>query len=211
MKRYSSETSTKTLEASGLFVGTPVVPTMAAEGRSLFRLNAVDRRGRKIEPAVLEAAEGIYSRAFEHGLRLLGDPAVVTTALEEVAAIVSRAVRTKVPRGDPVQVRDLRAYLFRAFLRHVNHLKRKEVLVVGLSETARKSEPPWADASRELSNKILLDEVLAQCDFIAQDMAWRRMQGFSWEEVGKVHGLSAHAAEARFSHALQQARERLKI
>src|SRR6266702_2864625 len=153
MKRYSSETSTKTLEASGVFVGTPVVPTMAAEGRSLFRLNAVDRRGRKIEPAVLEAAEGIYSRAFEHGLRLLGDPAVVTTALEEVAAIVSRA----------------------------------------------------------LSNKILLDEVLAQCDFIAQDMAWRRMQGFSWEEVGKVHGLSAHAAEARFSHALQQARERLKI
>ncbi len=199
MKHYSSETSTKTLEASGLFVGTPVVPTMAAEGRSLFRLNAVDRRGRKIEPAVLEAAEGIYSRAFEHGLRLLG------------AAIVSRAVRTKDPRGDPVQVRDLRAYLFRAFLRHVNHLKRKEVLVVGLSETARKSEPPWADASRELSNKILLDEVLAQCDFIAQDMAWRRMQGFSWEEVGKVHGLSAHAAEARFSHALQQARERLKI
>ncbi len=184
---------------------------MAAEGRSLFRLNAVDRRGRKIEPAVLEAAEGIYSRALEHGLRLLGDPAVVTTALEEVAAIVSRAVRTKDPRGDPVQVRDLRAYLFRAFLRHVNHLKRKEVLVVALSETARKSEPSWADASRELSNKILLDEVLAQCDFIAQDMAWRRMQGFSWEEVGKVHGLSAHAAEARFSHALQQARERLKI
>jgi len=110
---------------------------------------------------------------------------VVTTALEEVAAIVSRAVRTKGPRGDPVQVRDLRAYLFRAFLRHVNHLKRKEVLVVGLSETARKSEPPWADASRELSNKILLDEVLAQCDFIAQDMAWRRMQGFSWRKSAR--------------------------
>jgi hypothetical protein len=51
---------------------------MAAEGsRGFFRLNALDRRGRKIEPAVLEAAEGIYSRALEHGLKLLGDPAVV--------------------------------------------------------------------------------------------------------------------------------------
>jgi DNA-directed RNA polymerase specialized sigma24 family protein len=93
----------------------------------------------------------------------------------------------------------------------VNHLKRKELAVVSLSETAEKSEPPWADPSREFENKILLDECLAQCDFIAQDMALRRMQGLSWEEVGKIHGLSAHAAEARFSHALQQARERLKL
>src|SRR5215510_584305 len=69
----------------------PVVSTMAAEGsRSLVRLNAVDRRGRKIEPAVLAAAEAIYPKVLEHGLRLLGDPAVVTTALEEVAARVSR-------------------------------------------------------------------------------------------------------------------------
>jgi len=185
---------------------------MAAEGsRSVFRLNAVDRRGRKIDPSVLAAAEGIYSRALEHGLKLLGDPAVVTTALEEIAATVSRVIKAKDPPGDPAQVRDLRAYMFRAFLRHVNRLKRKELTVVSLSEAGQRSAPPWADPSRQFESKILLDECLAQCDFIAQDMAWRRMQGLSWEEVGKVHGLSAHAAEARFSHALQQARERLKI
>src|SRR5258707_3441600 len=116
MKHYSSETSTKTLEASGLFVGTPVVPTMAAEGRSLFRLNAVDRRGRKIEPAVLEAAEGIYSGAFEYGLRFLGDPAVGTTALEGVVGIGSRAVGAEDTRGDPLHGSDPKAELARAFL-----------------------------------------------------------------------------------------------
>lgn len=185
---------------------------MAAEGsRGVFHLNAVDRRGRKIEPAVLEAAEGIYSRALEHGLKLLGDPAVVTTALEEVAATVSRVIKTKDPPCGPAQVRDLRAYIFRAFLRHVNHLKRKELTLVSLGEVGHMPEPAWADALRELEKKMLLDECLAQCDFIDQDMAWRRMQGLSWEEVGKIHGLSAHAAEARFSRALQQARERLKI
>jgi hypothetical protein len=72
-------------------------------------------------------------------------------------------------------------------------------------------EPPWADPSREFEKKILLEECLAQCGFVVQDMAWRRMQGFSWEEVGEIHGLSAHAAEARFSYALRQARARLKI
>jgi hypothetical protein len=65
---------------------------------------------------VLAAGEGIYPKAFEHGLKLLPDPAMATTALEEVAAMVSRL--------DPMLVRDLRAYLFQAFLRHVNHLKR---------------------------------------------------------------------------------------
>ena len=185
---------------------------MAVEGsRRLVRLSAVDRHGRKIDLAVLAAAEGIYPRALEHGLKLLADPAVVTNALEEVAALVSRVVKTKDPPGGPPQVRDLRAYLFRAFLRHVNELKRKELTVVSLSEAAQNLEPPWADPSRGFENKILLDECLTHCDFIAQDMAWRRMQGFSWEEVGKVHSLSAHAAEARFSHALRQARERLKI
>ena len=136
---------------------------------------------------------------------------MVTTALEEVAATVSRVIKTKDPPRGPGQVRDLRAYMFRAFLRHVNHLKRKELTLVSLSEVGHMSEPAWADALRELENKMLLDECLAQCDFIDQDMAWRRMQGLSWEEVGKIHGLSAHAAEARFSRALQQARERLKI
>ena len=136
---------------------------------------------------------------------------MVTTALEEVAATVSQVLKGKDPPGELAHIRDLRAYMFRAFLRHVNHLKCKELAVVSLSEAGQMSEPPWADPLRELETKMLLDECLAQCDFIAQDMAWRRMQGFSWEEVGKIHGLSAHAAEARFSHALQQARERLKI
>jgi DNA-directed RNA polymerase specialized sigma24 family protein len=185
---------------------------MAAESSSsLFRLNAVDRRGRKIDPAVLAAAEGIYSRALEHGVKLLGDPAVVATALEEVAAVVSRVIKAKDPPGDPLPVRNLPAYLFRAFLRHVNHLKRKELTLVSLNEVAQIPDHPRANPLRELEFKMLLDECLAQFDFVERDMAWRRMQGLSWEEVGKFHGLSAHAAEARFSHALQKVRERLKI
>jgi DNA-directed RNA polymerase specialized sigma24 family protein len=185
---------------------------MAAEGsRSLVRLNAIDRRGRKIEPAVLAAAEGIYTKALEHGVKLLRDPAVVTTVLEEVAATVSSRFAKTIGRPDgPIQIRDLRAYLFEAFLRHVNELKRKELKLVSLNEVSF-SNPAWADPLRQFDDKILLDECLCRCDPVAQDMALRRMQGFSWEEIGALYGLSAHAAEARFSYALHQARERLKI
>jgi DNA-directed RNA polymerase specialized sigma24 family protein len=185
---------------------------MAAEGSGgVFRLNSVDLRGRKIDSAVLAAAEEIYPRALEHGVKLLGDPAAVTTALEEVAATVSLVIKGKDPPGDLARVRNMRAYLFRAFVRHVNRLKRKGLTLVSLSQVAEVADPPWADPLRQFENKILLDECLAQCDFVTQDMAWRRMQKFSWEEIGRIHGLSAHAAEARFSHALKRARERLKI
>jgi DNA-directed RNA polymerase specialized sigma24 family protein len=185
---------------------------MAAEGsRSLVRLNAVDRRGRSIEPAVLEAAEEIYPDALEHGRKLLGDPAVVTNVLEEVAASVSRTARVKNPVGTPMDGRDLRLYLFRAFLNEVNRLKRKEPTFVGLSEAFAVSRPPWADPLRELADKVLLEEFLTHCKPWVQDMALRQLEGFSWDEIGEAYGVSGHAAQARFSHALRQARKRLKI
>lgn len=160
---------------------------------------------------MLEAAEAIYSRALDHGVKLLGDPAVVTTALEEVAANVSRVIETKDPPGDPLPIRDLRLYLFRAFLRQVDRLKRKELAIVSLTNVAQVADPPWANPFEQFENKLLLDECLATCDSVTQDMASRRMGGFTWEEIGRAYELSAHAAEARFSHALRRARKRLKI
>lgn len=65
--------------------------------------------------------------------------------------------------------------------------------------------------SRAFELKMLLDEFLAHCDFMTQDMFWRRLQGFSWEDVGKVHNLSAQAAAARFDEALVRARARLRM
>jgi hypothetical protein len=184
---------------------------MAANGSPLVsRLNPVDRLGRTIDPEVLAAAEEIFPRALEHGLKLLGDSAVIANALEEVAAAVTRVVsRTEAPRGDPAAIKNLPGYVFRAFVRHVNRLKRKQLLLVSSNGDRQASAPRWADPSREFEMKILVDECLAQCDFVAQDMFWRRVQGFSWADIGKIHGLTAHAAEVRFRHALQRAHARL--
>ena len=65
------------------------------------RISPIDRHGKDINPAVIAAAEEVYARALEHGLKLLGDPAVVVDALEQVAAAVSRLVRTEAPSGAP--------------------------------------------------------------------------------------------------------------
>ncbi len=181
---------------------------MAGQFRSkgAFRLSPVDRLGRTIDPAVLTAAEEIGERAIEHAEKILVDPALATDLLEESAAAVSRALRTK-QRRNGIPIRDLHAYLFRAFIRRVNKATRRDLPLA--------DSPPrhlsGSSVSTDLESKILLDEFLMRCDPVTRDMLYRRTQGFSWKEIGKVHGISAHAAEARFSQALQRVRKRLGL
>ena len=89
------------------------------------RVNPVDRRGRIIHPAVLNAAEEIGRRALRHAERQLIDPAVAANLLEEAAATVSRAMSAKAVGQPPIK--DLQSYLFRAFLRRVNKRRKREL------------------------------------------------------------------------------------
>ena len=89
------------------------------------RVNPVDRRGRVINPAVLNAAEEIGRRALRHAERQLIDPAVAANLLEEAAATVSRAMSAKAISQPPIK--DLQSYLFRAFLRRVNKRHKREL------------------------------------------------------------------------------------
>ena len=172
---------------------------------SSFRISSVDRLGRRIDPAVLTAAEEILPRAVAHGVKLLGDLAVIANLLEEAAAVVSRKLQS-----DPSLILNVPGYLLMCFVRKVNRAKRKEPLMVNLSEAVR-PKLAWADPSDQLHTKILLDEFLARCDFITRDMVWRRKAGFSWEEIGRVHGISGHAAEERVRYVFQQVRGKLRI
>jgi DNA-directed RNA polymerase specialized sigma24 family protein len=169
---------------------------------SSFRISPVDQLGRRIDPAVLAVAEQILRRAVAPGLKLLGDPAMVANLLEEAAAIVSLRLQSQ-------QIQNVPAYLLKCFLRKVNRLKSRQIVTVHLDE-GQWEGIAWTDPSAQFDMKILCDEFLARCDCITQCMLRRRLQGYSWKEIGKLHGMSAHAAEERCSHVLQQVREKLK-
>lgn len=176
---------------------------------SSFRLNSVDRHGRQIDPAVLAAAETVFARALEYGTNMLGDTAVVTNALEEIAATVSQLIARRDPPGDPEPIRNLPGYIFRAFVREVNRLKNKELAVLDAAIAGHTLAERLADPARQLEMKLLVDECLAQFDFVERDMCWRRLEGFTWDEIGPVHGLSGHAAEVRFRNAVRAVKAKL--
>jgi hypothetical protein len=176
---------------------------------SSFRLNSVDRHGRQIDPAVLAAAEAVFPRALEHGVNLLGDSAVVANTLEEVAATVSQLIARRDPPGEPAPIRNLPGYVFRAFVRQVKRLKNKELAVLDAAIAGQTLAQRLADPSRQLEMKVLVKECLAQFDFTERDMCWRRLEGFTWDEIGPVHGLSGHAAEVRFRNAVRAVKAKL--
>jgi DNA-directed RNA polymerase specialized sigma24 family protein len=60
-----------------------------------------------------------------------------------------------------------------------------------------------------LDLKILVDELLTRSDSMTRDMFYRRVQGFSWQEIGISHGISGHAAEKHFNQSIHKIRQKL--
>ena len=179
-----------------------------ARENGAVRVSPMDQRGRPISPGVLSAAEEVRVRAIHHAERLLVDPAVAANLLEEAAATVSRALRAKSADDRPVQ--DLESYLFRAFLRRLNKAKKRQSLLSDNLDSDAFLSRISCDPRRSLEMKIFIDELLTQSDPLVRDMLFRRLSGCSWAEVGLAHQISGHAAESKFSQALQKIRKKLR-
>jgi len=104
----------------------------------------------------------------------------------------------------------LRAYLFRVFVRRVLQEKKKQLVVDDASAQALELLPSFDSSSRKLEAGLLLDELMGTCGRVAQGIAFRRLEGFSWKEIGKEFGMSPIAAELRFRRAIEQARTLFK-
>jgi len=170
----------------------------------------VDRLGRRISPVVLSAAEEIGRRAIEHAEKLLVDPAVAAGLLEEAAATVSRAMGSK-KHCRQSDVRDLPSYLFRAFIRRVDRVKKRQLTQVDGGLLPRFGSGNSTEPQADLEMRILVDELLTRCDPVTREMFYRRIQGYSWKEIGECYQTSSDAAKSRFSQALRRIGEKLGL
>ncbi len=82
-------------------------------------------------------------------------------------------------------------------------------LVLALRDKAPRQPAAKDLAQAEIS--LLFDEVMATYGKVTRQIVYRRLEGFSWKEIATECGLSTHAAEARYSRALAQARKFLQI
>jgi len=168
-------------------------------------LNSVDRLGRPIEPCVLTIAQEIAPQAVAYAEKFIGDPCVAVNLLEEAAATVSEAVRAK----EAAQIRDMRAYLYRAFLRRIGEEERNEArLQEALEDDLRLGETISTEARVEV--KLVLKQILSMCDRKTRAIIWGRIEGRSWDEISYDVVMSNHAARLHYSKALRAIRDALK-
>jgi RNA polymerase sigma factor (sigma-70 family) len=156
----------------------------------------------------LSVAQEIVHRAVSLGEKLLGDPALALTLFEEVAATVSKALTEKLP-AEKASIRDMRGYLFRAYLRRIN-IERK--VTVALNDSTQEEQEKHTRRSSEsnIERQILLSEVLKSCDTLTREIFYLRLEGCSWREIGKRCGIPLNAASLRFSKALRRLRNEFR-
>jgi len=143
-------------------------------------------------------------RAVSLGEKLLGDPALALTLFEEVAATVSKTLTEKLPAGK-ARIRDMRGYLFRAYLRRIN-IQKKTSLALNDAAQEEQENQPWRSSESNIERQILLNEVLKSCDTLTREIFYLRLEGCSWREIGKLCGIPLNAASLRFSKALRRLR-----
>jgi DNA-directed RNA polymerase specialized sigma24 family protein len=172
-----------------------------------FTISPVDAHGRSIPPEILSVANQIRNNALRYGEKALGDPAVAASLFEESAAAVARLY---VRNGQGTSnIRNVAAYLFRAYVRRVSQVRKRESLLIArLSQASigQHAQSSMCDPDFE----ILIDEIMARGDAVMRDMFRRRTQGYAWKEIGRAYGISAHAAESRYSQALRRLKKRLQ-
>jgi DNA-directed RNA polymerase specialized sigma24 family protein len=179
-------------------------PQRERKASPIFWVNSVDRLGRGIDPAVLSVAQEIGASAVRYAEKLLGDPALAISLFEEAAATVSQTRRERAARGTP-DVKDMRGYLFLAYIRHVRREKRAEP-VLNDPKPLELARPAQYMEIQAVERNLIMAEALATCDKVTQNIVLRRLEGFSWKEIELLCDVSAHAARQRFSATLHRLR-----
>jgi DNA-directed RNA polymerase specialized sigma24 family protein len=170
-----------------------------------FLLSSNDSLGRPIDPRVLVVAQDIASRAISYAQEFLADPCVSVNILEEAAATVSETIIRKQNAGVP-PILDLRAYLYRAFLRKVAAARHTEIqLEETFEDHFRLDEGMSSEAKSEA--RLLLKQVLRTCDRKTMWIIWERIEGRSWEEISYGAAIPSHAARLRYSRAMREIRK----
>ena len=171
-------------------------------------VNAVDPLGRPIEPRVLSVAQDIAPQAVSYAQKSLADPCVAVNLLEEAAATVSEAVLAK-QLADLPPVRNMRAYLYRAFLRRLSATRKTEIrLEEAFEERLRLNE--GMSFQEKMEARLLLKQIICMCDRKTMWIVWERIEGRSWDEIASNCVTTNRAARLLYSRALRGIREALE-
>lgn len=107
-------------------------------------------------------------------------------------------------------IRDVRAYLYRAFLRKVAAQRKAEIRSEGAFEDYFRLAEELS-FEKKTETRLLLRQILSRSDRETAWIIWERIEGRSWDEISYDAAITNDAARLRYSRALREIREVFKI
>ncbi len=190
------------------------------ENWPLFAARVSGRAPTEHEARLLDASRRLWDTAVsftKNKLAEISEPeadahALTTQLWEEVLL----SVLGTMDKLGATRIADLDAYLFAIFRNRLNrHLaaqrKRRRIVesMPSLEDLAKLDQALDVSWVRRLDSEILLRQGLARMDEVFRATAWWRTQGYSWNEVGRMLGLTKEQARKRFEYGLRKLRKLL--
>jgi hypothetical protein len=185
---------------------------MGMEDALEFWIAQLRTQGKELHPDVVGAAHAVLPDVLAHGYQ---DPTAAVELLATVAWQVSSSVfkgRSKPLDKNGKEIESLEQYLLRSFLKKANH---------PYVTIAERSEVPGIETAKDSSDEgegVRKTEEWAQFwevyDLMEPQMraifVWRDLFGYGWLLVGKLVGMSGHAAQVYYTRGIEKLRRELQ-
>ena len=191
------------------------------ENWPLFAARISGRSPTENEARLLEASHRLWPSALASVKSKLSEsPALQAEARSLTTEVweetLSSVLRTMDKLGH-ARISDLDSYVFAIFTHRLNrHLakerKRRRIVefVPGTEELAELKGAQDTSWLKRIESGVLLRQALAGTDEFFRAIAWRRCQGYSWAEIGRVSGLTGEQTRKRFEYGVQKLRKLLR-
>ena len=163
-----------------------------------FWLSLGDATGLPRSSAIIDAARRVWEPLLVYTQEVLGETETASEFLEKTVRHVERSKQKHT-------IRDLSAYIFRSYIRELAVERRRRRRLVPLEE----STPALLDQKAQIEQRILAQEVLALIRTDLLPLVFRRMDGWSWDEIAVQLREPKHTLESRYSYELRRVKNLL--
>lgn len=169
-----------------------------------------DKAGKAIDGELLDAAHRNWRRVISYAKRLGQDPSraaeELETAVHSLSSLFGRHPRFR------EKIRSLDQYVFWSVAHRLNRCaaRRPAVEYVGtledLNSLQRAQDSDWLS---RLEDELFLKEIIANMSQRTRYLFQLRQIGRSWDDIAKVLGITANAAQVQFNRGLTRARKKI--
>ena len=163
-----------------------------------FWLSPWEATGLPRSSAMIDAARRVWERALVYTQKALGET-------ESAAQLLEKTVRSVERSKEKRAIHDLSPYIFRSYIREVAAERRLRLRLIPLEAWT----PGLPHPGDQIERRILAQEVIAMIRVEILPLLFRRMDGWSWEEIASQLGEPKHALESRYSYEMRRVRSLL--